>query len=197
MSESAAFFSSVRASLFDGRLTQKQVNGLKQIIAGCAAHKVTDKGQAAYLLATALHETARTMQPIKEFGTAAYFRKMYDIRGARPDVARALGNIEQGDGAKFFGRGLVQITGRRNYADWSKRLGVDLVAEPDLALDPAFAVRILVEGATRGTFTGKKLADYIDGSKRNFAGARRIINGTDKAAVIAGYADRFLAPLNA
>jgi hypothetical protein len=46
-----------------------------------------------------------------------------------------------------------------------------------------------------GTFTGKTLDDYIAGSARDFRNARRIINGTDKAAAIAAYADTFLAAL--
>jgi len=51
------------------------------------------------------HETASTMQPIKEIGNAAYFKRMYDIEGARPAKARELGNIHPGDGAKFCGMG--------------------------------------------------------------------------------------------
>lgn len=197
MSDRAAFYAAVRARLFGGKLTKSQVTGMDTILNECMVHAVGDPGQIAYILATAFHETAFTMQPIKEFGSAAYFRSMYDIEGKRPAVARQLGNLTPGDGARYFGRGFVQITGRRNYADWSKRLEVDLLNEPDLALQSNHAARILVEGMKLGTFTGKKLEDYISGEKRDVRNARRIINGTDKATAIAACADKFLAALNA
>lgn len=191
----AAFFAEVRATLFAGRLSTVQVESLERILNECEAQSLKDKGQIAYVLATAFHETAR-FRYLKELGGSAYFTRMYDIKGRRPHVARALGNVNPGDGAKFYGRGFVQITGRRNYTDWSRRLGLDLLKEPDLVCQPATAAQILVEGSALGTFTGKKLADYIDGERQDFVGARRIINGTDKASLIAGYARKFLAALS-
>jgi predicted chitinase len=191
------FFDTLRGMLFGGRLSPSQTAGIQLILEECAARKIVNPAQVAYVLATAFHETAFTMRPIKEFGSAAYFRSMYDIAGKRPAVARRLGNLAAGDGALYFGRGLVQITGRRNYADWSRRLDVDLLKKPDLALAPAHAARILVEGMKLGTFTGRKLDDFISGEARDFRNARRIINGTDKAAAIAAYAETFLAALSA
>jgi putative chitinase len=196
MTAPANFYASIKKSLFGGKLKQGQVDGIEIILNECTKQGVGAPEQVAYLLATAFHETAYTMQPIKEFGGPTYFRKMYDIKGDRPAVARRLGNTEPGDGVKFFGRGYVQITGRRNYADWSRRLGVDLVGYPDLTLIPAHAARILVEGSKLGTFTGRKLDDYLGAGKRDFKGARRIINGVDKAAKIAGHAEKFLAALS-
>ena len=194
MTDRAAFFASVRASLFGGKLTRKQVECLEMILDECEAHEIGNKAQVAYILATAFHETAR-FKYLKELGGPAYFRKMYDIKGARPHVARALGNTQPGDGAKFYGRGFVQITGRRNMADWSRRLGLDLLKEPDLACEPRIAARILVKGSMLGTFTGKKLPDYVNDQKRDFVRARRVINGSDRAAMIARYAEKFLAAL--
>ncbi len=99
------------------------------------------------------------MQPIKEYGGARYFFRVYDKDGERPHVARRLGNIASGDGALFHGRGFVQLTGRVNYADWQNRLGVDLTSGPaaaDQVLDLDVATQILFEGMILGTFTGKK-----------------------------------------
>ena len=53
-----------------------------------------------------------------------------------------LGNVQAGDGPKFIGRGVLQLTGRANYADYSKKLGIDLIANPDLAATPEISVKI-------------------------------------------------------
>ena len=193
------FFAHVRRALFDGSLRQSQVDGLEAILDYWEVREgARDDRWLAYLLATAHHETDRTMRPIREYGSAAYFTRLYDPppAGGRPDTARDLGNIRPGDGARFHGRGFVQLTGRRNYADWSRRLGIDLVADPDLALDRAVAVRILVEGSLHGTFTGRKLSDYLHGGVSDWRNARRVINGLDKANLIAGYALKYYAAIS-
>lgn len=74
-------------------------------------------------------------KPIDEYGGPKYFAK-YD---GRTD----LGNVQPGDGARFHGRGFVQLTGRLNYTKYGKALGVDLVADPEKANDPVIAARVL------------------------------------------------------
>src|SRR5262245_59200715 len=64
---------------------------------------------------------------------------------ARYEGRRDLGNTEPGDGARFIGRGYLQIVGRANYARFSKLIDVDLVAQPDLAATPEVAAKILVQ----------------------------------------------------
>lgn len=86
-------------------------------------------------IATVAVETG-TFSPVRERGGPAYFTKMYEGRAD-------LGNTEPGDGAKFRGRGYIQITGRLNYTNYGKAIGVDLVANPDLALDPAISAHVL------------------------------------------------------
>jgi len=51
-----------------------------------------------------------------------------------------LGNIEQGDGIRFKGRGLIQITGRSNYDKLSNAFGIDFIKEPELLESPEYAV---------------------------------------------------------
>lgn len=177
----AEFWTAARR-LFGGALTQAQVNGIETILAASEGLPI---GHRAYLLATAKHETADTMQPITEYGGRRYFDK-YDTG----KLAKALGNTPEkdGDGYRYRGRGYVQITGRANYAKAGKKLGVDLIGNPEAALNPDIAARILVRGCSEGWFTGKKLDDYLPDDFRN---ARRVVNGTDKAELIAGYAIEF------
>ena len=141
---------------------------------------VTNKAQLAYILATATHESGAGAF-MEEFASG----RAYEGRGD-------LGNNQRGDGVRFKGRGYVQLTGRRNYRDWSRRLGVDIVSNPDRVKDPQIAARILVEGMMRGTFTGKGLGSYINNQSTDFRNARRTVNGTDRANHIAGIAQRLL-----
>jgi len=177
----AGFWKAAR-KLFGGSLTQAQVNGIETILAASEGLPI---GHRAYLLATAKHETADTMQPITEYGGRKYFDK-YDTG----KLAKALGNTpgKDGDGYRYRGRGYVQITGRANYAKAGGKLGVDLIGNPDAALNPDIAARILVRGCIEGWFTGKKLDDYLPDDFRN---ARRVVNGTDRADLIASYAIEF------
>lgn len=149
----------------------------------------TPRRQLAYCLATFKWETAHTMRPIKEYGGAAYFNKRY---GPQTRVGKTLGNIKAGDGAKFCGRGFVQLTGRNNYTKAGKFVGVDLINNPEKACNPDIAYRIATEGMIEGWFTGRKLSNYFaDGKLPQWEQARRIINGMDKAAKIASIARQF------
>lgn len=189
----AKFFTSVRKSVFGGSLTSSQVAGLERII-GEADKRQINTEYLAYVLATAAWEGAYTMQPITERGARSYFNK-YEP-GTK--IGKILGNKHVGDGYKYRGRGDVMITGLDNYDKASKKLGVDLVRNPELALDPKISVRILFDGMLEGWFTGKALKDYLDGideddkeDLREFANGRRIINGTDKQMAIAEIALKF------
>ena len=190
------FFAAARPGLFNNRMTQGQVDGCNALLDGWERRENADLRQFAYMLATTKWETAHTMQPVKEHGGEAYFFRMYDRDGDRPEVAAALGNIEAGDGARFAGRGYVQLTGRRNYARMSGFVGVDLIAEPDLAMRPDVAAVILFEGMERGTFTGVGLGRYFNATACDWVNARRIINGTDRAEAIADIARAFFVALD-
>lgn len=183
LKDAPQFFAIVRSHF--GPLEQSQVDGFNTLLDIMTMWPIT---WTAYGLATAWAETAATMQPIHEYGGPAYFKRRYDIQGENPQLAKRLGNVKPGDGVRYAGRGYVQITGRDNY----RRFGIENT--PDDALKPEVAAEIMVTGMTKGSFTGKKLADYLPG---DYVNARRIINGTDNAAKIAGYAQKFEQALKA
>lgn len=125
--------------------------------------------EAAYVLATSYWETNKTMVPVKE----AYWLS----ENWRKDNLRYY---------PWYGRGYVQLTWEDNYKKASKEIGVDLISNPDVALNPTVAAKILVKGMIEGWFTGKKLSDY-----NNYVAMRHIINGSDKANVIASIAQDY------
>lgn len=167
------------------------INGLFQVFNEYNNEGGTNLLYVAYMLATSYHETAYRMEAIKEYGSYRYLSK-YDTGR----LAKVLGNTPEadGDGILYAGRGHVMITGLDNYKKFTKLLGIDLVKNPDLALDPVISAKILTIGSLRGVFTTKKLSDYIRTGKRlDFIRARAVINGTDKAESIALHAEKFLA----
>lgn len=174
------FFSSVRASPFPGSLTQGQVQGMEAILG--AAPPDMPLEHLAYCLGTCPIETAWTMQPIEEIGRGK--GRTYGPTG-------------------FWGRGYVQLTWEGNYAKATKRLRElgyltakqDLVKTPALAMQPDIAAAIMFIGSSEGWFTGKKLSDYLGNGKADWKGARRIINGQDRAGEIALHAQAFAAAL--
>jgi putative chitinase len=187
-----SFFAKVRAGILGPTLDQGEVDGCNAILD--ATDDWPDQWRA-YALATAYHEVAGKMLPIHEYGGAKYFNNRYGPEGSNPKLAKQLGNTQPGDGARYAGRGYVQLTGRANYRKMGARLGYGLEQMPDLALDPVVAAKILRVGMSEGSFTGKKLSDYFNATTNNPTQARRIINGTDKASEIAAYHRRFLEAL--
>lgn len=172
----AAFFASVRrrtSGIFGTSLSQGQVNGCTALLDE-AEKEGTPLRFLAYILATAYHETACTMQPVREIGKGK----------GRPYGKPVNGKV-------YYGRGYVQLTWIDNYKRAAKELAIDLVRYPDDALEPDIAAVILFKGMSEGWFTGKKLSDYINLDKTDYFNARRIVNGTDRASKIAGYAKAF------
>lgn len=196
----SVFYDYVRKSPFPGRLMQTQVEGMEAILNEWDKRQEpndkcewSDTRWLAYMLATAFHETAHTMQPIREYGGKTYLTRNYDVQGSKPARAIRHGNTEPGDGIKYCGRGYVQLTWKNNYATFSKILDVDLVTEPDRALEPEIATQIMFEGMTRGSYTGRALKHYFQqgDAESDWFNARRIVNGLDKADKIAREARAF------
>ncbi|SEA13175.1 glycoside hydrolase family 19 protein [Bizionia paragorgiae] len=155
-----------------GKLDSVQIKSLKGIINAFDKYGDGDGSKLAYIIATAWHESR--LRPIKEW------------RASLGTPLRAIQDKYWHTG--FYGRGFVQLTWQNNYRKMSEFLGVDLVNNPDLALKPEYATKILVYGMVNGSFTGKKLSDYISPSYSDFYNARRIVNGLDKAQLINDYA---------
>lgn len=181
-----SFFAYVRNAPFGGRLSTAQVSGMEVILDEWEKRNLQDIRWLAYMLATTFHETGATMEPIMEKGSDKYLSK-YDTG----KLAKALGNTPQadGDGQLYAGRGFVQITGRANY----RKFGIE--DNPKKALELPTAVRILFDGMINGSFTGKGLKSYFNETNDDPVNARRIVNGTDKAQLIAGYHKNFLDAL--
>jgi putative chitinase len=194
------FYDFLRSNKMLGpKITADEFNGCDAILKACVRAN-WPVSFTAYALATAYLETAHKMQPVKELGGAAYYTRMYDIKGARPTKARELGNLTPGDGAKYCGRGYPQLTGKNNYAKATAKLralgiDVDLVANPDLAMRADVAAAIMISGMSEGWFTGRKLGDDLPAKGpaglSQFKASRDIINGHDREDDVATYAIDF------
>lgn len=173
-------------------LSQSQVDGTEMIL-NC----VGEDGPLSFLayeLATPAHETRASMRAVRETWTPK------DPPGA-PSVDQAISRLnasfnagdlpwvskpywlKDAEGKSWLGRGLVQLTHKTNYEKLGKHIGLDLVEDPERALQPSPSVQIMVQGMLNGLFTGKRLSDYLgmgDGFN-DYYNARRIINGTESA----------------
>lgn len=180
------FFNIIKVSLFK-KFTVDQVRGLDTLLDVFARYPKLSIQDQAYMLATVYHECAGKMLPIEEYGKGKgrKYGSRIDINGSRYSNALPI----------YYGRGYVQLTWLTNYVKAKNKLGIDFVNKPELALVPENAAKIMILGMTEGWFTGKKLSDYITPTKADYVGARRIINGTDKAQLIASYAVKFEAAL--
>jgi predicted chitinase len=181
------FFTTIRASVFNGVLSQSQVDGMNYLLDTWERHFADrDIRWLAYALATAFHETAYTMQPIEEYG-----------RGSGHDYGQPTGPYNEA----YYGRGHVQLTWLANYETAQKRLaqayGVEapLVEYPHRMLEDEPSALVLFDGMIEGWFTGVGLPQYFDADTDDPYNARRTVNGTDKADLIAGYHREFLAAL--
>ncbi|NSZ52995.1 hypothetical protein G6K96_08505 [Agrobacterium vitis] len=195
----AKFFAAVRSSLFGGALTQNQVNGISAILDAWQASTMTDLRWLAYMLGTAFHETAQTMQPVRETRAASDEQAIAILdrswaKGTMRWVKSAYWRIGA-DGKSWLGRGYVQLTHKDNYIKLGGAIDVDLIANPTLAMREDIALKVMFVGMSEGLFTGVKLDDFFHGTKTHWVDARRIINGTESASVVAGYGRKFYAAL--
>jgi len=181
MINKVAFYQSIRDKGLFKVLSNAQVQSIDSILFEAEKQGVEDVRQIAYILATAYWEAhnpkhpENRLTPMVEFGGETYLKskKYYP----------------------YFGRGFSQITWDYNYKKEGTRLGLDLLNNPDLILDISTAANSHVYCMAHGSYTGKKLSDYINDQKCDFAGARKIINGVDRKAEVAAIAQKFLTCL--
>ena len=132
--------------------------------------------ELAQFMAQCAHET-KNFTTRREEGSREYFMKKYDKK-YNPENAAILGNVKPGDGAKYFGRGDIQLTGRDNYTRVGKALGIDLVNNPELAEKPEIAAQIAVY------FWKNRVAPRVD----NFADTAAVTRPINRR--LAGLDDR-------
>jgi predicted chitinase len=151
----------VAAAIMNCKL-EDAVKNLKSITEALAKRKILNRLCLVATLATIKVETGG-FSPIPEYGGDRYFTQNYEDR-------EDLGNNQPGDGARYKGRGFVQITGRANYQYYGKKLGVPLLENPDLALQADVASEILAE-----YFFDRRISEAAN--KHDWEQVRRLVNG--------------------
>ena len=141
---------------------------MEAIKAECKEQGVNNPDHIAYIIATAQWETNHTCEPVRE---AYWLSEDWRRKHLRY--------------YPYYGRGYVQLTWEANYAKFERLLKIPLVAQPDLALNPTYAIKILVIGMRDGLFTGYSLDSFTTNGIFDARYARKIINGMDKADTIA------------
>lgn len=180
----AKFYATARASKakLQHALTTENVKGMEVVLDAIAGAPLSHQ---AYMLATAWHETASTMEPVRE---AYWLSEDWRRKHLRY--------------YPHYGRGYVQLTWPFNYKKADEKAAAaglikpgELVANPDLAMRPDLAAFIMRRGMDEGWFTGVKLSTVLPMSgvatREEYMDARTIINGHDKADLIEDYAQVF------
>ena len=180
-----------------GKLSKSQVDAFNHIVSTMDADKSITYPQGAYVLATTWHETATTMLPIAEYGKGKgrpYGTWQQNSKGELYSYKNGNRNtvyLQSEYPHLYYGRGETQNTWFDNYEKLSKVFNVDFLNNPDLLLTQEWSTPVTIYSMKNGLYTGKKLSDYINQSKKDYVNARKIINGMDKAILIAGYAETF------
>lgn len=125
--------------------------------------------RGAHFICQGSHETAE-FTTLNEFGGPSYFKR-YDGR-------KDLGNVQPGDGNRYHGRGIFQLTGRANYRKYGALLNIDLEGQPELAAQPDISLKIALQ-----YWNDHNLSKYADADDIETI-TRRINGGLN------GFADR-------
>lgn len=163
---------------FKMKITPVQSEAIRHILFFANREGCTDPRQIAYILATAYHE--------------ARFQLIPEIR-AKPGT-QVWNMQEKYWHTGYYGRGLCQLTWKKNYQKFQDLLGLPLVENPDLVLDVKVSAEILVVGMLRGLFSGVSLSRYFPPAPAapRWLSARRTVNGTFQAEKVASAARAIL-----
>ncbi|MFA3790386.1 peptidoglycan-binding protein [Aliiglaciecola sp. SL4] len=188
------------APRFSGAKAEAQMRIVGQISAifapTLASYQINTRLRIAHFMGQVTHECAG-FRTTEEFASGAAYEGRSD-----------LGNDQVGDGKRFKGRGLIQLTGRANYRQYGKKLNLSLEDDPNIAADPAISLKIaceywrtrkinavadlddliratkLVNGGTNGLDDRRK---YLQKAKRALAaieGIRIAFNEGEKAVIV-------------
>jgi peptidoglycan hydrolase-like protein with peptidoglycan-binding domain len=143
---------------------------LPYVAAALEASGLGDRAMLCMALGTIRAESEGFL-PIAEFPS-----QFNTLPGRAPFSAyegrKNLGNTQPGDGARFKGRGFVQLTGRANYEQFGQVLGIDLVGQPDWANAPEVAALLLAQFLSGHA---KAIRAALDAG--NLKQARQLVNG--------------------
>ena len=130
---------------------------------------------ARYEINTPLRRAHFLAQIGHESGRLRYCREVWGPTPAqqRYEGRADLGNIHPGDGPRFLGRGLIQLTGRSNYSQASQALGVDFIGQPKLLESPEYAA------LSAGWFWHSRGLNRLADSDAALAITKRINGGTN------------------
>lgn len=134
-------------------------------------YRINSPLRAAHFLAQICHESDGLVTTTEYASGAAY--------EGRAD----LGNTQPGDGVRFKGRGLIQLTGRANYAAYGSAVGLDLLADPEKAADPVISLTLACEFWKRRDLNGFADQDNLEMVTRRINGGLRGLNS--RAAYLA------------
>lgn len=183
------FYNKVEQVLFYGSLPSFQKDPLTAMEAEFTRRGDLSLEQLAYIMATAYHETDR-FKAYAEYG-----------KGGNQSYAAKVA-LYRNTSTKFYGRGWVMLTWLGNYAKMAIKASTALGREYDIVNDPDLILKhgelnafITFQGMIEGTFTGKGLDSYINIEETDYVNARRVINGLDKAELVAEYAEKFYGAL--
>jgi len=163
---------------------EKRTEYLPHIVKAMADHAVNTAKRAAAYLAQIAHESAELKYMAEIWGPTDQ-QKKYE---PHTELSKTLGNTETGDGFKYRGRGPIQITGRDNYKKYGDALGVDFIANPDLAEQAEHAFQVscafwkshgLNELADAGDF--KAITHKINGGLTGLADREKYFETARKA----------------
>lgn len=169
------------------KINTEQVASIEALAAAWEKYGDGDQRKFLYLLCLSWHECRLRSIPEKRSAPGTTIWDEYQVNYWS---------------SGYYGRGYPQLTWKDNYRKMGEIIGVDLVGNPDLALVPKYSAQIMVIGMTRGSFTGKRLSDYINAKGADYYNARRTIGAiwvadVDTAALIVSYLGRITAAMKA